>query len=132
MLKKVNSVKFGMYFDEAWNWFPIDLISGPLPEHYRGSMQVQTKKKKKLKKNKHKGSDTPAVFEDGKNEDEREKRKEKKHKRHEKDTEDRKKKKKEKKKKKNKEDKDSWWKTFHFFSGKKSIKLIPKLTLVLN
>jgi hypothetical protein len=34
-----------------------------LPEHYRGSMQVQTKKKKKLKKNKHKGSDTPATFE---------------------------------------------------------------------
>jgi len=29
------------------------IVSGPLPEHYRGSMQVQTKKKKKLKKNKH-------------------------------------------------------------------------------
>lgn len=79
-------------------------IPGPLPEHYRGSMQVVTKKKKKLKKSKHKGSDTPATFED----EEREKRREKKHKRHEKDADDRKKKKKEKKKKKNKEDKDSW------------------------
>lgn len=87
------------------------LHPGPLPEQYRYSMQVQTKRKKKHKKNRHKGSETPAT--DGNelgssrnDSEEREKRKEKKHKKHEKDAEERKKKKKEKKKKRSKEDKD--------------------------
>eukprot|EP00093_Oithona_nana_P009205 09205.XXX_445789_444961_1 [CDS] Oithona nana genome sequencing. len=85
------------------------LHPGPLPEQYRYSMQVQTKKKRKHKKNHKKGSETPATDENqtSRNEsEEREKRKEKKHKKHEKDAEERKKKKKEKKKKRSKEDKD--------------------------
>lgn len=87
------------------------LHPGPLPEQYRYSMQVQTKKRRKHKKNRHKGSETPATDENqagsSRNEsEEREKRKEKKHKKHEKDAEERKKKKKEKKKKRSKEDKD--------------------------
>jgi len=87
------------------------LHPGPLPEQYRHSMQVQTKRRRKHKKNRHKGSETPAT--DGNDpgssrndSEEREKRKEKKHKKHEKDAEERKKKKKEKKKKRSKEDKD--------------------------
>jgi len=89
------------------------LHPGPLPEQYRYSMQVQTKRRRKHKKNRHKGSETPAT--DGNepgssrnDSEEREKRKEKKHKKHEKDkdAEERKKKKKEKKKKRSKEDKD--------------------------
>merc|ERR1712218_760578 len=78
------------------------LHPGPLPEQYRFSMQVQTKRRRKHKKNRHKGSETPAT--DGNepgssrnDSEEREKRKEKKHKKHEKDkdAEERKKKKKE-------------------------------------
>jgi len=89
------------------------LHPGPLPEQYRYSMQVQTKRRRKHRKNRHKGSETPAT--DGNepgssrnDSEEREKRKEKKHKKHEKDkdAEERKKKKKEKKKKRSKEDKD--------------------------
>merc|ERR1719384_25334 len=63
------------------------LHPGPLPEQYRISMQVQTKKKRKHKKNHKKGSETPATDENqtSRNEsEEREKRKEKKHKKHEK------------------------------------------------
>merc|ERR1712060_669675 len=66
------------------------LHPGPLPEQYRYSMQVQTKRRRKHKKNRHKGSETPAT--DGNepgssrnDSEEREKRKEKKHKKHEKD-----------------------------------------------
>merc|ERR1719264_1848972 len=66
------------------------LHPGPLPEQYRYSMQVQTKRGRKHKKNRHKGSETPAT--DGNepgssrnDSEEREKRKEKKHKKHEKD-----------------------------------------------
>ena len=40
------------------------LHPGPLPEQYRYSMQVQTKRRRKHKKNRHKGSETPAT--DGK------------------------------------------------------------------
>jgi len=80
------------------------LHPGPLPEQYRQTMIVQTKKKKKQKKNRHKGSETPATDDQNaagsrNDSEEREKRKEKKHKKHEKDAEERKKKKKEKKKK---------------------------------
>merc|ERR1712061_262761 len=64
------------------------LHPGPLPEQYRYSMQVQTKRRRKHKKNRHKGSETPATDENqagsSRNEsEEREKRKEKKHKKHE-------------------------------------------------
>ena len=37
------------------------LHPGPLPEQYRYSMQVQTKRRRKHKKNRHKGSETPAT-----------------------------------------------------------------------
>jgi mediator of RNA polymerase II transcription subunit 19 len=85
------------------------LHPGPLPEQYRYSMQVQTKRRRKHKKNRHKGSETPATDDQNAvrtDSDEREKRKEKKHKKHEKDAEEKKKRKKEKKKKRSKEDKD--------------------------
>ena len=98
------------------------LHPGPLPEQYRISMQVQTKKKSsKKKKHKHRGNETPAHDDSirgvssasvgggsvgsGADED-RDKRREKKHKKHDKDAEERRKRKKEKKRKRNKEDKE--------------------------
>lgn len=98
------------------------LHPGPLPEQYRFSMQVPTKKKQKKKKNKEhrqRGNETPAheeiggrsgggIGSGGTSDDyDKKERREKKHKKHDKErSEERRKQKKEKKKKRNKEDKD--------------------------
>merc|ERR1712025_973263 len=94
------------------------LHPGPLPEQYRFSMQVPTKKKKN-KEHRQRGNETPAHEETGgrsgggigsggtSDDYDKKERREKKHKKHDKErSEEKRKQRKEKKKKRNKEDKD--------------------------
>ena len=69
--KKVVGLTIFFYFfavggKELHSLTPLQLAGfrlhpGPLPEQYRYSMQVQTKRRRKHKKNRHKGSETPAT-----------------------------------------------------------------------
>ena len=91
----LNKIFFLVCGKELHSLTPLQLSGfrlhpGPLPEQYRHSMIVQTKRKKSKKtKNRHKGSETPATDDQNatgsrNDSEEREKRKEKKHKKHEK------------------------------------------------